>query len=308
MTTIGIDASKTELMLGEQTKTCRLRNVPARLEPWALSLSKDTRVGVEATGRYHRPVLQALHDAGICSYLLNPMHVARYIKALKPKVKTDRTDAILIARYLEREHDLLVPFKMPSAQIQELKDLLSFRETLIEKRVALRQSMAEQTFRLSSQPKLDEGFKQALAELETRIKAIAAKQPLYKRLLAIDGVGPLGAAALTWLFESHDFVSSDQAVAFVGLDVSVRQSGIYVGKSKLTKRGPAFVRTFLHNGANSLRRVEELQPLFEHHAKKNLPPTAVNNVISRKLVRIAYAFSKKPEAYFERKNLLPQLT
>jgi transposase len=308
MVTIGIDASKAELMLGVKDRTFKLRNELSRLGPWAQSLDKDTRVGVEATGRYHRPVLQALHEAGIPTYLLNPMYVCRYIKALKPKVKTDRTDAIFIARYLEREHDLLVPYKMPSPEIQELKDLLSFRETLIEKRVALRQSLSEQTFRLKSQSNLDEGFRGTLAELDARIRAIAKGQPLYKRLLTIDGVGPLSAAALTWLFESHDFTSSDQAVAFVGLDVSVRQSGKYVGKSKLTKRGPAFVRAFLHNGANSLRRLDELKPLFEHHAKKGLATTAVNNLIARKLVRVAYAHATKPEAYFERKNLLPQLT
>ena len=127
-------------------------------------------------------------------------------------------------------------------------------------------------------------------------------------MLRIDGVGPLGAAALTWLFESHDFASSDQAVAFVGLDVSVRQSGKYVGKAKLTKRGPAFVRAFLFNGVNALRRLDELRPLFEHHQAKKLSTTAVNNIVARKIVRIAYAISKHPESTFERKNLLPQLT
>jgi transposase len=308
MTTIGIDASKTELMLGVGDRTSKLRNDHVRLRAWAQSLDEDTRVGIEATGRYHRPMLRALHEAGVCSYLLNPMHVCRYIKAIKPKVKTDRTDAIFIARYLEREHDLLVPYKMPSPEIQELKDLLSFRETLIEKRVALRQSLSEQTFRLKSQASLDEGFRSTIAEVDARIRTIARGRPLYKRLLTIDGVGPLGAAALTWLFESHEFTSSDQAVAFVGLDISVRQSGKYIGKSKLTKRGPAFVRTFLHNGANSLRNIEELKPLFEHHANKKLAKTAVNNIVSRKLVRIAYAFATKPEAHYERKNLLPQLT
>jgi transposase len=308
MTTIGIDASKAELMVGNQGRTSRIRNEPARLGVWAQALDKDTRVGVEATGRYHRPVLKALHEAGVVSYLLNPMHVSRYIKALKPKVKTDRTDAIFIARYLEREHDLLVPYKMPSPEIQELKDLLSFRETLIEKRVALRQSLAEQSFRLASQVQLDQAFKSSLAEVDARIKALAKSQPLYKRLLVIDGVGPLGAAALTWLFASHEFVSSDQAVAFVGLDVSVRQSGKYVGKSKLTKRGPGFIRTFLHNGANSLRNLEDLKPLFDHHAGKGLAPTAVNNIVARKLVRIAYALSTRTEACYQRKNLLPQLT
>ena len=308
MCMIGIDPSKSELTLSTRGGRDKLRNEPRVLRDWACSLPEEAVVAVEATGRYHRPVLDALHGAGIRTYLLNPMHVARYRKALRPSLKTDASDAKMICRYLQREQDMLVPHKMPGKDLQELKDLLSYRETLVDKRVALRQSLSEQTFQLDSRRALDESFKVMMTEVDAKILALAKARPLYQKMRKIDGVGPLGAAALTWLFEAHDFVSSDQAVAFVGLDVSVRQSGKYVGKSKLTKRGPAFVRTFLFNGVNALRRLEELRPLFEHHQAKNLSTTAVNNIVARKIIRIAYALARHPEATFERKNLLPQLT
>lgn len=307
MLVIGIDPGKAELALSLGSGRVRLKNQPCGLEIWANGLSEGTVVGVEATGRYHRPVVAALCKAGIRTYLLNPMHVSRYIRALRPSVKTDSSDALMIARYLEKEQDMLIPHKMPPKALQELKDLLSYRQTLIEKQVALRQSMSEQTFRLKAQRGLEEAFKETLRELDARIRHLARALPLYKRMISIDGVGPLGAAALTWLFGSHEFRDSDQAVAFVGLDVSVRQSGRYVGKSKLTKRGPAFVRTFLHNGVNSLRNIPELRPLFEHHESKRLSKTAVNNVVARKIIRIAHALATKPEATFKRTNLLPHL-
>ena len=60
-------------------------------------------------------------------------------------------------------------------------------------------------------------------------------------------------------------------------------------------------------GANSLRQLEELKPLFDHHKAKGLSATAVNIIVARKLVRIAFAIATKPGATFERKNLLPQL-
>lgn len=305
----GVDASQCQLVTALDGKVVsRLRNEPKALCSWACSLPVDAVVGIEATGRYHRAALQALDEAGIVSYLLNPMKVHRYNQFVKPKVKTDAWDAKMIARYLEREYDLLTPFKMPSPDLQELKDLLSYRETLLEKKVALRQSLGEQTFRLDSEALMRQAFESMISEVDSKIREICRSYPLYRRLLTIDGVGPMGAAALTWLFESHEFRDSDQAVSFVGLDVSVRESGKYKGHSKLTKRGPAFVRTFLFNGVNSLRNIPELQPLFEHHAAKKLSPTAVNLVVARKIVRIAYAFRKKPEAFFERKNLLPHLT
>ena len=304
---IGIDPSKSELALSLDSGRKRLPNEAGALSIWARSLPKETVVGVEATGRHHRAVLGALHEAGVKSYLLNPMHVSRYIRAIRPSVKTDSSDAVMIARYLEREHDMLVAYKMPPKALQELKDLLSYRQTLIQKRVSLRQSVSEQAFTLRAQSKLDEAFKETLLELDERIRQIARAHPLYKRMLSIDGIGPLGAAALTWLLATHEFRDSDQAVAFIGLDVSVRQSGKYVGHSKLTKRGPAFVRTFLFNGVNSLRKLPELQPLFAHHEAKKLTKTAVNNIVARKLTRIAYALATKPEATFKRENLLPHL-
>lgn len=307
MRTIGIDAGQTELFVSDLESRTRVRNVKGALQEWAASLEQGCAAGVEATGRYHRPVLQALHEAGVRTYLLNPMHVSRYIRIFKPTLKTDSSDADMISRYLAHGMDLLVPYKMPDKDLQELKDLLSFRETLVEKRTALKQSLSEQDFRLKSFSKLDEGFRQALKEVEDRIRDIAQKRPLYARLLKVDGIGRLGAAALTWVLEAHDFRSSDQAVSYLGLDVGVRQSGKFFGKCKLTKRGPSFVRTFLFNGANSLRRLKELEPLFKHHAKKGLSPTAANLAVARKLVRVAYSHRRSPEAFFERKNLLPQL-
>lgn len=308
MTIIGIDPGKYELALSEGAGRVRLKNEPDALARWAASLPPDAMVGVEATGRHHRPVVKALAEQGVATYVLNPMHVSRYARTVRPTVKTDSSDAVLIARYVEREHDMLTPHEMPTPEIQELKDLLAYRQTLMDHRVAIRQSASEQTFRLTAQAGLDAGFQNLLKELDARMEAIARAHPLYRKMRSIDGVGPLGACALVWLWASHTFRSSDQVVAFVGLDVSVRQSGRYQGRSKLTKRGPAFVRTFLHNGANSLRRLPELQPLFAHHEAKRLSKTAVNVIVARKILRIAYALATQPEATFRRKNLLPHLT
>ncbi|HVT11470.1 MAG TPA: transposase [Fimbriimonadaceae bacterium] len=151
MTVVGIDPSKELLALSLEGGKAQLRNSPSELEAWSKSLEPDTVVGIEATGRLHRAALAALAAAGIECYLLNPLHVSRYIRALRPSVKTDRSDAVMIARYLDRERDMLVAYKMPTAAIQELKDLLSYRETVMEKRVALRQSHSEQP--LSSRAK-----------------------------------------------------------------------------------------------------------------------------------------------------------
>ena len=40
-----------------------------------LALGEDTRVVMEATGRYHEPVAAALHEYGIYVCVLNPLYI-----------------------------------------------------------------------------------------------------------------------------------------------------------------------------------------------------------------------------------------
>jgi Transposase and inactivated derivatives len=59
----------------------------------------DTRVILEATGRYHEPVVTALRGAGIFVSIVNPKLIKDFGNNSLRKVKTDRADAVKIARY-----------------------------------------------------------------------------------------------------------------------------------------------------------------------------------------------------------------
>ena len=64
-----------------------------------ISLGEDTRVVMEATGRYHEPVAQALHEMGIFVSVLNPILIKQSGGGSVRKVKTDKADALKIAKY-----------------------------------------------------------------------------------------------------------------------------------------------------------------------------------------------------------------
>ena len=59
----------------------------------------NTRVILEATGRYHEPVVVALRDAGIFVSVVNPKLIKDFGNNSLRKVKTDKADAVKIARY-----------------------------------------------------------------------------------------------------------------------------------------------------------------------------------------------------------------
>jgi transposase len=85
-----------------------------------------TRVGMESTGIYWRPVYYALEDAMEC-WLLNARHMRNV-----PGRKTDVKDAEWIAQLVE--HGLVRPSFVPPKPIRELRNLTRYRKAQIEER------------------------------------------------------------------------------------------------------------------------------------------------------------------------------
>ena len=85
-----------------------------------------TRVGMEATGVYWKPIFWVLEDAVEC-WLLNARHMRNV-----PGRKTDMADAEWICRLME--HGLVRASFVPPPEIRELRDLTRFRKTRIEER------------------------------------------------------------------------------------------------------------------------------------------------------------------------------
>lgn len=63
------------------------------------SLSGETRVIMEHTGRYYEPIAQILHDADIFVSAVNPKLIKDYGNNTLRRVKSDKADATKIARY-----------------------------------------------------------------------------------------------------------------------------------------------------------------------------------------------------------------
>jgi len=84
------------------------------------SLDGDTKAVLECTGRYHRPIVEALHRAEIFVSAVNPHLIKNFGNNTIRKVKTDPADAKKIARYaLDNWHEL-----------REYSDMDSKREQL----------------------------------------------------------------------------------------------------------------------------------------------------------------------------------
>ena len=109
MNAVGIDVSKGKSMVAALRPMGEVALLPQEflhteigLEQMAyaiIALGEDTRVVMEATGRYHEPVAAALYEYGIYVCVLNPLFIKQSGGGSIRKVKTDKADAMKIAKY-----------------------------------------------------------------------------------------------------------------------------------------------------------------------------------------------------------------
>lgn len=292
---IGVDVSKAwlEVAVHGQSRVERVANEVPALQAWLSRLPAGCVVGMESTGRYHGLVCELAHAAGHRVYVLNARDVSCYARALGRRAKTDRVDALLIARYLEREHGQLHAWAPDVSGCVELSGLLKQREVVVKQRVQLRASLSESVgmVRVAYQAAL-RGLEELLRALDKRIAALQQAASV-KHLRSIPGVGPVGAAALSCLLERYAFGSADAAVAFAGLDPQARESGQWQGRRRLSKSGPAHLRGIFYMVAMAAANQPAWQGHYQRWRARGLAPTQAYVALARKLIRTAYALLKQ---------------
>lgn len=299
---IGVDVSRAELCICRQDRTGVqvVRNERAAIREWLGSLQGPVRLAVEATNTYHVALVEEAHRCGHTVYVIDGYRLSRYRDSIGGRAKTDRSDAELLLRYLVREWHELRAWSPPPAGYAELSRLLHRRATLVQAGQRLRQSLADvpelkaaSRALLTQLAQLDRLMQRRIAKLlEQSDSAINAR-----RCQAVEGIGPLTSAALANAFGRGRFSSSDAFVAFLGLDVRVRDSGTCKGRRRLTKQGDPELRRLLHNAAMAARRTARWQPFYQRYIQRGLKSTQVLVILARKLARIAFALMKNQADY-----------
>ncbi len=130
MIAVGIDVSKGKSMAAalrsmgelvlEPEEYLHTREELDRLAQRIMELGEEVRVVLESTGHYHEPVVEALHGYGLFVSVLNPLLI-KYSGGSIRKVKTDKADAVKIAKYgLDNWPDLR-PYTPEGVVRQQLK-------------------------------------------------------------------------------------------------------------------------------------------------------------------------------------------
>jgi len=92
-----------------------------------------TRVVMEATSDYWKPVFYLLEAAGFEAWLVN----AKDVKHLPGRPKTDKLDAVWLCKVAERQ--MIRPSFVPPPEIRRLRDVTRYRADLVAVRTAEKQ-------------------------------------------------------------------------------------------------------------------------------------------------------------------------
>lgn len=299
--TYGVDVSRAYLDIAESdTQLQRIQNTPDAIATWLDSVESTVRIAVEATGAYYEELLDQALARDLAVYVISGKQLHHYREAVGPRAKTDADDAQLLRRYLLREHTQLSPVKPLNNNQKKLWRMLKRRAALVKARTQLRASLKGdgETERLcdSVVGEINQGIR-TLERLMYTLAREAGWETCIRQCRSIPGIGPLNALALVACFHRGSFARSDQFIAFLGLDVRVRDSGQMKGKRKLTKRGEPELRRLLYNAAMSFCRNPEYVGTYERLRARGMSSTAAYVAVSRKLARIAFALMQRGETF-----------
>lgn len=291
--TLGIDVSKDKLDIyqWDSKRHWQIANREADIVELLKGTAEPLELAVEATSSYHLELVTQAHALGIDLYLINGRQVANYRSAIGGRNKTDAGDAYLLARYLDRERDQLRRFRPPCAKAQRVWTLVKRRAKVVEMTKQLNQSLKP----IMSVAAAERSLRQVIERIDRHTAKLIGElgwDDPYRRCLTIPGIGQANATALVCAFHRGAFASADAFIAYLGLDVRVRESGQYRGKRKLTKHGEPELRRLLYCATKPARCYAPFDVYRQKQLDKGLPKIAANVTLARKLARIAFALMR----------------
>lgn len=295
---IGVDVAKNTLdvyvLASEQF--CSINNDAESIESWLDSWAGPLRLAIEPTNSYHIALAQAAYSRGHHVYLIDPYRLAHYREGIGQRVKADHQDAQLLARYLQREAAALRLWEPLAQGPQRFWRLLKRRAKLVQIVTRMRQSLTDLGSLQSDADRLIELGQKTIKKIDrallTQAKALGWETQV-RRCQAIPGVGPLTALAMVATYHRGQFRDDDAFIAFMGMDVRIRESGRFRGRRKLTKKGEPELRRLLFNAAMRGRQHSHWEPYYLALRDRGLSSTAAFVAVGRKMARLCFVLLKK---------------
>lgn len=263
---------------------------------------------MEATGVYYENLAYFLSESSSNVCVLLPNKSKHFAKSLDIKTKTDKVDAAMLCRIgLER---VLSNWKLPSPELKRLKSLcreyrsLKANGTRIKVRLhALNHSYMPDKDAIRRLKQQLKWTAQQVGEVEVTIKNLIQNDPCLNRHFAnIEQVKGLSMITIaTVVAETNGFAAIENAkqlTSYAGMDVVMNQSGLYSGRTRISKKGNSHIRTALYLPAMSAMQSNiRLKQFYHNIRERHKTGKAAVVAVARKMLILIYTLWKKDVPY-----------
>jgi transposase len=267
-----------------------------------LQAAPPTLVVLEATGAYHRSVTSALVAAGLPVAVVNPRQVRDFARSTGQLAKTDRLDAVLLARFAATVRP--TPRPVPDEATLELAALLERRRQLVEMLTAEknRLSVARKPVRPSVQ-QIIRALEKALASADDDVDRWIRESPVWRAqeelLRTVPGVGPQTARLLIAALPELGRLTRREVAALVGDAPLACDSGTLRGPRHCWG-GRSHVRAVLYMAAlTGTRWNPVIRRFYRRLLAAGKPAKVALTACMRRLVTILNAMVKTQQPWRE---------
>jgi len=325
----GIDVSARELTVAllqadQKAQLSTFEQTPAGHKALAKYLKKRKvqQVVMEATGIYYLDAAMTLHAAGLRVSVINPRSAHNFARTVLENSKTDRIDAVLLARYGQCMSPK--PWQPPRPQLLAVRDLGRRLNQLTNTKTAAQNRLHALTSKQCTDPLLIEDVKDEIQSLEQRIKRLAeaaqlriGQDPELTRMsqILVGATGVAQTSAIKLIAELcllDRSMSSKQVSRHAGLSVRLNESGSSQNKpGRLSKAGNAYLRAALFMPAMVLVQHDPIaQAHYQHLVNQGKKKIQALCAIQRKMLTGLWAAIKSDQPFSTEKlfQIRPQNT
>lgn len=270
-------------------------------------IGSSVHVVMEASGPYYLRLAHDLHQSGIAVSVINPLVIRRFCQMNLQRAKTDRKDAMSIAKFAQLTNPL--KWSPASEHLQQLLQMQSVMEQLSKQLIStqnalesLKQHPGIARNALFALQQVARAQQDQITQLEKQIMELTKQhyENEFNTLTSIPGIGKKTAMLL--ILSTDGFTRFDnikQLVAYTGIAPKVFQSGKTVNKKpKISKLGMADLRRSLFMCAlQAIKCNEACKNLYERLRQKGKAAKIALMAVSHKLLRQAFALVKNKSQF-----------
>lgn len=271
---------------------------------------------IEATGVYHEELAYALSSNGFRISVILPNKSQKYLQSLGLKSKNDKIDAYGLSLMCAQQK--LEEFKPLDPFYYELRALTRFYQNVQESITALGNQLhatehgyytsSEITSEMKSLLKTKKDLlKRIVKQMHALVKSREDIREKIERILKVKGIGFL--TIVTVIAETGGFENFDNIpglVSYAGFDVIENQSGMHVGKTKISKKGNSRIRRVLHLPSLVVVKYEPSFNIFYNRIfEKSYIPMKGYVAVQKKMLVLIYSMWKNdtefnPDLYVQK--------